>query len=168
MTSSDEFSSLPWYALKVKSRSESMAALALKTRGYDPFYPVYPERRRYSDRMKSVDTAFFPGYLFCQFDLERKLPVVSSPAVQYIVAVDGVPASIGNDLIADIRRAAEAGARPVPYLKTGQRVRVLFGPFAGLEGVFNSEAAKGQLTLSIDLLQRSVALHIDEDQVFAL
>jgi transcription antitermination factor NusG len=117
--------------------------------------------------MKMVETVLFPGYLFCQFDLQRKLPVISSTAVQYVVSVDGAPANIADDLIASIRLAAEAGARPVPYLKAGQRVRVQFGPFAGTEGVFVSEAGKGQLIVSIDLLQRSIALHIDREMVCA-
>jgi hypothetical protein len=53
----------------------------------------------------------FPGYLFCQFDLQKKLSVISSTAVQYILSVNGVPAEVGDDLIGSIRRAVEAGAR---------------------------------------------------------
>lgn len=162
MTSAVEFSALPWYALKVKARSEALAACALRAKGYDPFCPAYREPRRYCDRMKVVETALFPGYLFCRFDLQRKLPVISSTAVQYIVSVDGAPANIADDLIASIRLAVEAGARPAPYLTAGQRVRVLFGPFAGIEGLFVSEAAKKQFIVSIDMLQRSIALHIDQ------
>jgi len=112
-----------------------------------------------------VERALFPGYLFCQFDVERKLPVISSAGVEYIVSVNQSPANIADEVIANIRRAVEAGARPVPYLRAGQRVRVKFGFFAGMEGLFTREAAKGQLILSIAMLQRSVALYVDEDLV---
>ena len=160
-----ESSSLPWYVLKVRARSEFSAALALRGRGYDPFCPVHPKLRRYSDRTKIVESVVFPGYLFCRFDLQRKLPVISSTAVQYIISVDGMPAEVGDDLIDNIRRAVEGGALSVPYMKSGQRVRVRFGPYTGIEGILVGEAAKGQLIVSIDLLQRSIALHIDKDQV---
>ncbi len=160
-----EFSSLPWYVLKVRARSEFSAVLALRGRGYDPFCPVHPKLRRYSDRTKIVESVVFPGYLFCRFDLRQKLPVISSTAVQSIISVDGMPAEVGDDLIESIRRAVEAGALSVPYLKSGQRVRVRFGPYAGIEGVFIGEAASRQLIISIHLLQRSIALRIDEDQV---
>ncbi len=77
----------------------------------------------------------------------------------------GMPVPIPDQQIADIRRALEAGARPAPYFKTGARVRVEFGALAGVEGVLARDATTGRLIVSIDLLQRSVTLHIDEHQV---
>jgi transcription antitermination factor NusG len=161
-SSSAEFS---WYALKVRTRSERVAVNALRNRGYEPFCPMYPERRRYSDRIKVVENVAFPGYLFCRFDLQKKVPVVSSLAIEYIVGTRGTPVPIPDQQIADLRRALEAGARPAPYFKAGERVRVEFGALAGVEGVLARDATTGRLIVSIDLLQRSVTLHIDEHQV---
>jgi transcription antitermination factor NusG len=155
----------PWYALKVRTRSEPVASVGLRNRGYDPFCPTYAERRRYCDRMKIVDKPVFPGYLFCRFDTSKKLPVISSHAVEYIVGVNGVPAPIPEEQIAHIRRAVEAGAIPAPYLEVGERVRVQLGALAGVEGVLVRDASRGRLVVSVDLLQRSVAVEIDEDQV---
>jgi transcription termination/antitermination protein NusG len=161
-SSSDEFF---WYALKVRTRSEFLALQALRNRGYEPFCPTYPERRRYSDRMKIVEHVAFPGYLFCRFDPRKKLPVISSCAIEYIVGTRGMPAPIPDQQIADIRRALEAGGRPAPYFKVGQRVRVEYGALAGVEGLLARDASTGQLVVSIDLLQRSVAVYIEEHQV---
>jgi transcription antitermination factor NusG len=161
-SSSDEFF---WYALKVRTRSEFLAVKVLRNRGYEPFCPTYPERRRYSDRIKVIENVAFPGYLFCRFDPTKKLPVISSRAIEYIVGTRGVPAPIPDQQIADIRRALEAGARPAPYFRAGQRVRVEYGALAGVEGVLARDASTGQLVVSIDLLQRSVAVSIDEHQV---
>src|SRR5438876_12451565 len=71
--------SFDWYALKVRTGGEFSAVTALKSRGLDPYCPTRKERRRYSDRMKIVETAVFSGYVFCKFDVQKKLPVVSSP-----------------------------------------------------------------------------------------
>ena len=61
-----------WYALKVRTRSEVIASNAVRGRGYDAMLPVWTERRKYSDRIKQVETAVFPGYLFCKFPLPTK------------------------------------------------------------------------------------------------
>src|SRR5947207_3256516 len=100
-SSPDEFS---WYALKVRTRSERVALNALRNRGYEPFCPIYAERRRYSDRMKLVENVAFPGYVFCRFNLQKKVPVVSSQAIEYIVGTRGVPVPIPDAQIDDIRR----------------------------------------------------------------
>ena len=160
--------SFPWFALKVRTRSEPVAVSALRTRGYDPFCPVYVERRRYSDRVKNVENPVFPGYLFCRFDPTRKIPVISSPAVEYILSSCGVLSEIPEQEISNIRRTVEAGARPTTYFKAGQRVRVEYGSLAGVEGVLVREGTRHSLVVSVELLQRAVSLHIDQDQITVL
>jgi transcription antitermination factor NusG len=115
--------------------------------------------------MKIVHNAVFPGYLFCRFDMNLKLPVISSHAVEYVVSLNGLPMAIPDVQIEHIRRAVEAGALPAPYVQVGERVRVEFGPLAGLEGILVRRESRGRLVVSVDLLQRSVSLEIDEDHV---
>lgn len=157
-----------WYALKVHTRSEPIAAAALTNRGYELFAPAFRERRKYSDRMKVVEKAAFPGYLFCRFTEQDKVPVLSSPAVQSIVCTAGIPTPISDAEIDSIRRAMEAGARPVPYLSIGQRVRIEYGRLAGVEGILTRTGAQIRVTLSVDALHRSIALIVDSDQVRAI
>jgi transcription antitermination factor NusG len=55
-----------------------------------------------------------------------------------------------------------------PYLREGQRVRITQGPLAGVEGILlQTKLQKGLLVLSIDLLQRSVAVEVDCTAVVA-
>lgn len=115
--------------------------------------------------MKVIEDVAFPGYVFCRFDPRKKLPVVSSRAIEYIVGARGTPAPIPDQQIVDIRRALEAGARPALYFSAGQRVRVEYGALAGVEGLLAGGASTGKLVVSVDLLQRSVAVYIDEHQV---
>ena len=163
--SSPSGSNPAWYALKVRTGSEPVAATALSNRGYAPFCPTYLERRRYSDRMKLVPSVFFPGYLFCKFDIKQKLGLITSQAIEYIVGTGGVPTPVPEAEIECIRRAVEAGGRPAPYLRSGERVRVEYGALQGIEGIFEKHASKWRLIVSIHLLERSVSLHIHEDQV---
>ena len=158
----------PWFAVKVHTRSEPTAVAALRNRGYEPFAPMVRERRRYSDRMTFVETPVFPGYVFCRFDPHQKVPILTCPAVEYIVSFAGVLTIVPDEEIDAVRRALVAGARPQPYLAIGQKVRVEYGALAGVEGILERHGKEHRLVVSVHLLQRSVSLEIDEDQVSAL
>ena len=55
---------------------------------------------------------------------------------------------------------------PYPYLREGQRVRITEGPLAGVEGILvRNRPKQGLLVLSVELLQRSVAVEIECDAV---
>jgi transcription antitermination factor NusG len=154
-----------WYALKVRTGGELSAARALQSRGYDPFCPTQQERRRYSDRMKVVETALFPGYIFCQFDVRRKLPVVSAPGVEYIVGFAGAATPVPELQMDQIRRLTQAGACATGRFERGQRVRVTHGPLEGVEGILVRDPRGDRLVISIDLLNQSASLFIEQDQI---
>jgi transcription antitermination factor NusG len=66
--------------------------------------------------------------------------------------------------MAAIQKIVSSGAAvmPHPYLCLGQRVRVTQGPLADVEGiVVRSDPKKGLLVVSVELLRRSVAIHLD-------
>jgi transcription antitermination factor NusG len=159
--------SLPWFALRVRSRAEQFVGTALSGKGYEVFLPSYLECRRYSSCVKKVDAALFPGYLFCRLDVNRRLPVLSTCGVEHVVSIAGVPHPIEDTEIAAIRRVVESklATVPWPYLKVGNPVRIEFGPLAGLEGLVVLEKSRDRLVLSVHLLQRSVAVEIDRSWV---
>ena len=156
---------LPWYALKVRTRSEPTAVTALRNRGFHPFAPTIAERRRYCDRMSVVQVPVFPGYVFCRLDWRRKVPVLSTPMVEYIVTFAGAPAIVPEEEIEAVRRVVEADGRPRPYLSVGQRIRIEYGALAGIEGMLEKIGKEHRLVVSVHLLQRSVSIEIDEDQI---
>jgi transcription antitermination factor NusG len=160
--------SLPWYAIKVRTRSEPVAVTALRNKGYQALSPSVAERRRYSDRMAVVHTPAFPGYIFCRLDAREKVPVLSCPAVDYIVGFGGALTTVPDDEIDGVCRLLDAGASPRPYLAVGQKIRVEYGSLAGLEGILERFGKQNRLVVSLQLLQRSVSLDIDENQIRTL
>jgi transcription antitermination factor NusG len=51
---------------------------------------------------------------------------------------------------------------PYPFLREGQRVRITGGPLASVEGILvRGNPKKGLVVVSIELLQRSVAVQLD-------
>ena len=157
--------SFAWYVLKIRTGGEQAAVTALKHRGFDPYCPMQKERRQYSDRMKLVDAAVFPGYVFCQFDSQKKLPVISCPGVEYIVGFADGPTPVPEEELMNIRRMIAAGASAVRCLQSGQRVRVTHGPLEGVEGILVRDTAGDRLVVSIELLNQGAALHVNQDYI---
>ena len=54
---------------------------------------------------------------------------------------------------------------PWPYLKAGDRVRVEHGPMRGMEGALLRTKDAVRLVISVELLQRSIAVQVDRDAV---
>ena len=79
----------------------------------------------------------------------------------------GLPASISNTEIEAIRRVVESplNAEPHPFLKCGDQVRVMAGPLRGLEGLLLRKKNWCKLLLSVEMLQRSVAVEVDAAMV---
>jgi transcription antitermination factor NusG len=141
---------------------------ALQGKGYQVLLLMHQQGRRYSDRIKTVEAPVFPGYIFCRFNPHKRTPILNSPAVEYILGFGNGPIAVPDEELERVRRAVIAGAHPAAHLGAGQRVRVIAGSLAGVEGILVRIANASRLVLSIHLLQRSVAVHVDADTVEAI
>ena len=159
--------SLPWYALQVRPRFEKMVASTLLFKGFEGFLPLYRHRSRWSDRIKEVQLPLFPGYLFCRFDINKRLPILITPGIIHIVGIGKTPHPVDDGEIAALQSIVISGlqAEPRSYLNIGQKVRVELGPLAGVEGILTSLKGSRRLVVSVNLLQRSVSVEIDESWV---
>ena len=156
-----------WFALTAKPRHEKSAARILSIRGLEPFLPVYHAQHRWSDRVKTVELPLFPGYIFCRFDYAHRWTVLSTPGVNSIIGFDQVPAAVPDEEIDRIQTIVSSGlrAQPWPYIQVGDAIRIHRGALAGLEGVLVREKDAMRVVVSVDLLQRSVAVEIDRDMI---
>jgi transcription antitermination factor NusG len=155
---------LSWYALQIRSKMGSVASATLRGKGYDEFLPLYRSPRRWSDRTKELELPLFPGYLFCRFDVsDRLMPILTTPGVIGIVGAGKTPVSVDDEEIEAIRLILRSGfvAQPWPFLGAGSKVYIEGGPLAGVEGIVINTDKVYRLVVSVNLLQRSVAVEID-------
>jgi transcription antitermination factor NusG len=157
----------PWFALRVWARSEKVIAQVLHQKGYEEFLPVYRSRRRWSDRTRDVVGPLFPGYVFCRFDLQNRLPILITPGVLQIVGIGKAPTPVDEIEIVALQRIVSSGLRaePWPFMKVGERVRIIRGALEGMEGILNAFKGPSRLVVSVTLLQRSVAVEVDESWI---
>jgi transcription elongation factor/antiterminator RfaH len=168
-TANKEFA-LPWFALQVRSRKEGFVAIQLEGQGYKCFLPTYKSLRKWSDRVKELQQPLFPGYLFCQFDFQKRRPLVATPGVMQIVGIGNTPTPIADTEIEALQMAVSSGlpSQPWPYLEIGEKVRVNYGNLTGLEGILINFKGNHRVVLSVTMLQRSVAMEVDIAWVSAL
>jgi len=152
-----------WFALQTKSRYEHFVAAMLSGKGYEPFLPVYTCRRQWSDRMKDFELPLFAGYLFCRFDPDDRLPILTTPGVIQVVGIGKKPVPVDDAEINAIKTLVCSGlpGQPCAFLQVGQHVRIERGPLAGVEGILTGFRGRQRLVLSVTLLQRSVAVEVD-------
>ncbi len=152
-----------WYAAYTCANHEKKVAAEISRRGLESFLPVYRTSRRWSDRRVELDLPLFPGYVFARLALRDRLKVLQVPGVARLVGFGGLPADLPDEQINVLRAALHGGTRAEPhsYLRVGRRVRLKSGPFAGMEGILLRRKAKFRVVLSIELIQRAVAVHAD-------
>lgn len=162
--------SLDWYAAHTCSRHEKRIAQQLQERGIEHFLPLYRSVRRWKDRKKELELVLFPGYIFVRLDLADRLHVLQLPGVVRFVSFNSLPAPLPANDIEALRNglAQNLCAEHHPYLTAGRRVKVVYGPLSGAEGIFVRRRNNSRLVVSIDAIMRSVALEIDEADVVPL
>ena len=161
---SETANGLHWYAVWSRSRHEKMVASALSNAGITNFLPLVTETHRWSDRRKSVDVPLFPGYVFVQIpnSAEAQLQVRKMSGVVQFVGNQQGAVPIQDKEINDVRAVLEqrVSCSPYPFLQLGQRVRIRGGAFDGIEGVLIGRDSASKLVISIELIQRSLAVSV--------
>jgi transcription antitermination factor NusG len=152
-----------WYAAYTKHQHEKRVAESFTNKGFEVFFPVYAAAHRWKDRTQMVTLPLFPCYVFLRTDLERKLEILRTPGVFGLVGNAGRATSIPDCDLDMVRRVTADRTRvaPHPYLKCGDRVRVYVGPLAGAEGILIKVKNRYRVVVSVELLQKAVAVEVD-------
>jgi len=156
-----------WYAVSTYSRHEKKVSEALLQKSIDAFLPLYRETRQWRNRTKAtVESPLFPGYVFVRTSLDSRIEVLRTPGIARFVGFGGDPTPISELVIEKLRLGlSKVDAKPCPYLKIGESVRVISGPLSGLQGVVVEMRNQSRFVLSLDLLAQSISVEIDRDNL---
>jgi len=156
-----------WFAVRIRTRWESLSSELLRSEGLEVFLPLYESKRRWSDRVKAVKTPLFPGYLFCKFAWNCRRPVIMTTGVIEIVGFGEQPTPVDPVEIESLKVMVASGVRlcELKYFEPNTRVLIESGPLAGVEGSVISVNNRQNLIVSVTLLRRSVAAEINPEWV---
>ncbi len=159
---------MPWFAVHTKSRHEDIVYKGLLQKSFNAFLPKMEVWSKRKDRKKRILVPVFSGYLFVEFkpDSQTRLSVLTTPGVVRILGkpVGGEPIAVPDAQIEAIRRLVESKVelQQIAYPQVGEKARIKDGPFRGIEGtVLKMDLKKDTFVVSIDLLQRSVAIELE-------
>ena len=154
-----------WYAVQTRARHEKVVVQRLQERGVATFLPLMTEVHRWSDRKKIVELPLFSGYVFAKIAPVNadRLQVLRVDGVLSLVGTRGVGTPIPDEQIDSVRILVEERMPwcSHPFLKIGQRVRIRSGALDGMEGILTSRNGDNTLVISVDALQRSLAVRVE-------
>jgi transcriptional antiterminator NusG len=159
--------SASWYAIWTRSHSEQLVADQLSAKGLQVFLPKISIWSRRGDVRHVIQVPMFSGYVFLNAAVDKYtyIEVIKARGVVRLLGERWDCLSpISDGEIESLQQVLDAGLPVMPhsYLREGQRVRITGGPLKGVDGfLVENRLEKGLLVLSVDLLQRSVAVQID-------
>ena len=160
-----------WYALRTKPHKERAVYQRLQDwdiQTYLPLVRVNPKNPR-----AAKQKPYFPGYLFIYTDLEN----VGTNTINWLpgsiglVSFGGVPATVPENLIHELQqRLAQIeaeGGLVFSELEPGDKVRIVEGPFAGYEAIFDMRLpGKDRIQILLSFLsQHPQPVEIDVESI---
>ena len=157
-----------WFALYTNSRHEKRVAQYLREREIEFFLPLYQSEKNWRDGSRGTqDLPLFPSYIFVRIQRRERARVLQVPGTISIVGGTGrEPSPLPDEAIEALRAGLlSRSVSPHPLLTVGQRCRICSGFFAGMEGVVTKTNNRCRVVLTIDHIQQSMAVDIEDEDV---
>jgi transcriptional antiterminator RfaH len=145
------------YLIHTKPGQEERACLQLRNQGYDVFLPRHAREKMRGGKRILATTPLFPRYLFIRLNqlTDNWSPIRSTLGVSNMVRFGNRYATVDDDFITALReRIAQQEQTPEPLYQRGQPVRIVRGPFAGIEAVFAENDGDSRVVVLLNFLQQ--------------
>jgi len=141
----------------------------LENLGVPHFLPLKSEVHQWSDRKETVKVPLFSGYLFVRMNLSKdsRLQILKTPGFAGFVGNQTGPLPIPDQQIENIRTVLtqRVECTVFPLLQEGDRVRVVRGALAGIEGILVRSNSTSRLVISIEMINKSLAVNVSPQDV---
>jgi transcriptional antiterminator RfaH len=159
-----------WYLVYSKPSQERLASENLTRQGYEVYLPMLRCRRRRARRQVELTEPMFPRYLFVHLDThsDNWSPIRSTLGVSNLVRFGHQPARVPDELVAALREhGGDDGAQALPALqfKRGERVRIVDGPMAGYDAIFEAKSGRERVTVLLEIAGQYARVQISTHQL---
>jgi transcription antitermination factor NusG len=153
-----------WFAVQTRPRFEKKVCQELEGKGIQAFVPLHDVKRQWSDRKQLVSLPLFPCYAFVRIDgaQDVRVAVLRTNGITGFVGARGFGTPIPESEIDAVKTILKQQVpfQLHPYLKVGQSVRIRGGALDGIKGILTKVNGDQSLVISVDLIQRSVAMQV--------
>lgn len=150
-----------WTILHARPRAEKKIREHYHKEGITIFLPLRHKEHRYGNRVREFWSPLFPGYVFGRFPEKQVHTIRQNQHVANVLTVVHQDALVHQ--LQQLKRAVQSGELldVMPYIEAGKTVRIISGPFKGVEGVVQQVADKTRVMVGIEMIQQSVAMWVD-------
>ena len=158
-----------WYVLHTKSRHEKVVTDGLLKKSIEVYLPLVTVRSRRKDRRVMIRVPLFPGYIFVKTDLHPNshLEVVKTVGAVRLIGNKQGPVPVPDETVNSLQIMVESNHAVTTgnQLKSGDRVIVVYGPFAGVVGTFVRHGSKGRVIVNIEALGQYAGVEVNEEDI---
>jgi transcription termination/antitermination protein NusG len=153
-----------WYAVYTKPRHEKVVKRVLDDKQVESFLPLRREISRWADRRIELLLPLFPGYLFVKYSIAKEShKVLATDGLIRVVGNGDMPLPVSETEINSLKilLSHNLDFETCQFLETGQKVKVVGGPLAGVTGIVVKKNKKQRVVISVELIQRSLTVDVD-------
>lgn len=154
-----------WYiAYTYPKQEKKVHQLLSGYRQVHSFLPLQTTYRQWSDRVKKIRQPLFPNYIFVKTSLNQLGSLQNMDGVVRFLSFDNKYAKITEKEIKSIQlmldNCPESIVREEDVFKTGEKVRVVQGPFKGFVGELFKNGSKSRLNVRIAAINQNLSFEI--------
>jgi transcriptional antiterminator RfaH len=155
-----------WLLAYTKPRAELLAQEHLERQGFEVLCPMLRAQKLRRRKWHWIEEPLFPRYLFVgAAPAQSWAPVRSTVGVTSLVKFGGVYATVPQALIELLRSGGDDPTVHRPLFQKGQKLRIVAGPYASFEAVFEMEEGGERAAVLLDLLGRQSRVTVDVAQL---
>ena len=149
-----------WYIVRTKAGQEKRAETNLNNQHFCIYNPII--KKATTKQIK--EEPLFPGYMFVQLDSDQAEwgKIRSTRGVLDFLRIGGIPGYINDELIMSIvaQCAAINSVADLPVLTKGNIIKIINGPFEGVQGIFLSKSGFERVNILISLANTKTVVKI--------
>ena len=156
-----------WHVAYTYPNAEKKVHKLLINIGVTSFLPMLNVISKWSDRTKQVQLPLFPNYIFINVSPKDLYVPLQIKQLLYYVSFDGKAAIVNDTLVESLKKIlnGEGIVSEEEYTKAGMPVKVIHGPFAGVEGVVIKKNGKTKLVVQIEAMKRAISVEISSNMI---
>jgi transcription antitermination factor NusG len=157
-----------WKVLFVKPRTEKKVGEYCALYRI-PFYLPLREKTRVVQRRKvKVLLPLFPGYVFARFKADQRLLLLQTNLLVRVLEPESPRQLVRNLVMLRRMLRANPGLEAEQPLTKGRMVRIIDGPFMGVEGRVARLAGKAKVVLNFEMIGQATSVTVEASLVEAL
>lgn len=158
-----------WIVAYTAPRLEKRVAQRLSERGIENYLPLLKQRRKWSDRIKIVETPLFGSYIFARIVRGQLAAFLNTDGIVIPISFNHLNhndlAIVPDEQIQSVRRLVDAEQQLFlrqESMHKGIDVIVREGPLAGMRGTLLSDCDEGNFSIRIEAINTTLVTQIDQ------